>query len=109
VDLLCIVAEPTPVGTLTARRIHALARKLPIVVKSLGVLWNRTDSDVPVAEGLESLEVLACVPEDARVLEASRHGANVFALASDNPALQAVRGMVEQRFPAPQTKVAATR
>jgi CO dehydrogenase maturation factor len=135
VDLLCIVAEPTPVGSLTARRIHELARKLPIVVNGLGVLWNRTTGDGaddfgfrisdcgltktddanphsaignPQSAG-ESLEVLGCVPEDARVLEASRRGENVFALAGDNPALQAVRSMMEQRFPAPQTRLTAKR
>jgi CO dehydrogenase maturation factor len=135
VDLLCIVAEPTPVGSLTARRIHELARKLPIVVKGLGVLWNRTTGDgvgdfgFRIADcGLkktsdanpqsairnpqlvgESLEVLARVPEDAMVLEASRRGESVFMLPGDNAAFQAVRSMVEQRFAAPHTKLTAKR
>jgi CO dehydrogenase maturation factor len=104
VDLLCIVAEPTPVGTLTARRIFDLARQLPIVVKRTGVLWNKNGGDHPAQEGLETLEVLASVPEDALVLEASRRGENVFTLPGESPAYQAMRAMVESLFATPFVK-----
>jgi CO dehydrogenase maturation factor len=77
VDLLCLVSEATSVGALTARRIHELARQLPIVVRKIGVLWNKTECDYPQADAAETLEVLACVPEDAAVLEASRRGTDV--------------------------------
>jgi len=119
VDWLCIVSEPTSVGSLTARRIFELARKLPIVVKEIGVLWNKTDGDYPQAQGgrvglappIPCLapqrddgasptlpEVLACVPEDARVLEASRRGDHVFTLSDDAPAFQAVRTMARKIY-----------
>jgi CO dehydrogenase maturation factor len=104
VDLLCIVSEPTSVGSLTARRIFELARQLPIVVKKIGVLWNKTDCDYPQAQGTQALEVLARVPEDAMVLEASRRGDNVFTLSDDAPALQAVRTMVGRLVATPHTK-----
>jgi septum formation inhibitor-activating ATPase MinD len=45
---------------------------------------------------MEGLEVLAHIPEDMMVLDASRRGENVFALADDSPAFQAVRTMVEK-------------
>jgi CO dehydrogenase maturation factor len=93
VDLLCIVSEPTAVGSLTARRILDLARKLPIVVKEIGVLWNKVDGDDPQTPGLE---VLGGVPQDQMILEASRRGADVFALPDDSPAFQTVRAMVGQ-------------
>ena len=102
VDLLCIVSEPTSVGSLTARRIFELARQLPIVVKEIGVLWNKTDGDCPPIEGLE---VLAHVPEDAMVLDASRRGENVFTLPDASPAFQIVRTMVGRLRTAPRTEL----
>jgi CO dehydrogenase maturation factor len=95
VDLLCLVSEATAVGALTARRIHELARQLPIVVRKMGVLWNKTEGDYPQTEGAGALEVLGCLPEDAAVRDASRRGADVFSLPGDSPAFQAVRAMVE--------------
>lgn len=91
VDLLCLVSEPTVVGALTARRLHTLARQLPIVVKKIGLLWNKANGDCPLIEGLE---VLAQVSEDAQVLEASRRGENIFTLPEDAPAFQVVRALV---------------
>src|SRR4030042_244535 len=121
VDLLCIVAEPTPVGSLTARRIFELAKQLPITVKEIGLLWNKTSRDglgdfgFRIADcGLKKPsdtnpqsaicnpqlagEVLACVPEDAVVLDASRRGEDVFALPGSSPALQTVGAMVERQL-----------
>jgi CO dehydrogenase maturation factor len=91
VDLLCIVSEPTALGALTARRILDLAGKLPIVVRRTGIVWNKMEGDCPPLEGLEPL---ARVPEDAAVLNASRRGDDVFALAEDAPAFRVVRMMV---------------
>ncbi|MBM4026809.1 MAG: hypothetical protein FJ280_15610 [Planctomycetes bacterium] len=93
VDLLCIVSEPTAVGALTAQRILELAGTLPIVVKEIGVLWNKTNGD---DLALDALDVLARVPEDAAVLQASRRGDNVFALVDDSPAYRTVRTLVEK-------------
>jgi CO dehydrogenase maturation factor len=104
VDLLCIVSEPTPVGRLTAQRILDLARQLPIEVRELGVLWNRVEhADSPKGD----YDVIACVPEDARVLEASRRGESVFTLAADSPALQAARTAVERFIGTGCTKLAS--
>ncbi len=109
VDVLCLVAEATPVGALTARRIGELARQLPIVVRKMGVLWNKTESDYPQTEASDPLEVLACVPADAAVLEASRRGDNVFALPADSAALRTVRTMVERLRAATPTKLSSPR
>jgi CO dehydrogenase maturation factor len=95
VDWLCIVSEPTAVGSLTARRIHELAGKLPIAVKEIGILWTKTNGEVP---SLPEVRTLARVPEDALVLEASKRGTDVFALADDSPALQTVRTIVTKIY-----------
>jgi hypothetical protein len=64
-------------------------------------VWNKDSGDHPAPEGLE---VLASVPEDALVLEASRRGENVFTLPGESPAFQAIRGMVESLFATPFVK-----
>jgi CO dehydrogenase maturation factor len=104
VDLLCIVAEPNPVGVLTARRIFDLAGKLPIVVRRTGVLWNKNGGDPQRPEGLEGVDVLASVPEDRLVRGASECGQNVFTLPDNSPAFQVVRTMVESLFRTPIVK-----
>jgi CO dehydrogenase maturation factor len=101
VDLLCIVSEPTSVGSLTARRIFELAKKLPIVVKEMGILWNKIDGECPPTE---ELSVLARVPQDSLVLEASRRGEDVFALTDQSPAFQAVRSIVGRLAATPHVK-----
>ena len=37
-DLPCTVAEPTPLGSITAKRISGLAKQLPISVQNIGVI-----------------------------------------------------------------------
>jgi len=95
VDLLCIVAEQTPLGELTARRILALAKQLPISVKRIGVIWNRTDS----FEKLNDIEIFGCVPYDDAVFNASIQGKTIFDIKRNNPALAAVKRILEQKLP----------
>jgi len=96
VDLLCVVSEPTEVGKITARRICGLTKRLPISVGKVGVLWNKTPAEPPVAEEKSDLSVLGCVPEDPLILEASKRGASIFTLSADSRALVAVRTMMEE-------------
>ena len=95
VDLLCIVAEQTPLGELTARRILELAKQLPISVNQIGVIWNRTDS----SEKLDDIEIFGCVPYDDAVLNTSMQGKTIFDIERNNPALAAVKGILEQKLP----------
>ncbi len=95
VDLLCIVAEQTPLGELTARRILALAKQLPISVSQIGVIWNRTDS----FEKLNDIEIFGCVPYDDAVFNALMQGKTIFDIKRNNPALAAVKGILEQKLP----------
>jgi len=93
VDHLWIVAAPTAMGLRTASRIAKIARELPIRVGRVGLILNRSVSGAPaLAKGVEELgiEVLAQIPEDEAVAEASVRGDSIFALGSQSPALQAV-------------------
>lgn len=92
VDLLAIVAEPTVVGITTAQRIIQLTGTLPINIKEIGVIWNKTDTPPQVND----LNVLGCVPVDQAIFHASMKGDSVFDLEPDNPALQAVQHILEK-------------
>ena len=107
VDLLCIVAEPTSIGALTARRIFDLAEQLPIVVRQIGVIWNksRTPSPAPrvpavrhpvedderrtTSDELDGIDIFGHIPYDKAVSDASMQAKTVLDLANDSPALSA--------------------
>ncbi|MHC4621991.1 MAG: ATP-binding protein, partial [Planctomycetota bacterium] len=92
VDVLCITAESSPIGALTAKRIFELAKELPIDVKRIGVVWNRTENP----KQMDGIDTLGCVPYDQALFEASLQGKNIFDLEQDNPALSAVHKILEK-------------
>jgi len=98
VDLLWIVTEATSLGAITARRIFALAKQLPIVVKESGVVWNKVEGAVGCEPRLDGIEMLGRVPMDRSVLDASIQGRTIFDLDPRSPALLAVRRMAEQKI-----------
>ena len=91
VDLLCIVAEPTSIGVITARRIFDLAKELPIIVKRTGVIWNRAENN----KKINGIDILGYVPYDKAVSDASMQSKTVFDLAENSPAFLAVRKILE--------------
>lgn len=94
VDLLCIVAEPTAVGDLTARRIFDLTKQLPISVKETGVIWNRTES----SKKLDEIETFGNIPQDKTIFDASMEGKTIFDLEENSAALSAVRKILELKL-----------
>jgi CO dehydrogenase maturation factor len=92
VDVLCIVAEPTSVGAVTAKRIFDLAGKLPIVVKQIGVVWSRADQ----SKKLNGIDILGHIPYDKAVSDASMQGKTVFDLLDDSSALSAARKILNR-------------
>jgi CO dehydrogenase maturation factor len=98
VDLLCIVAEPTPVGTITAERIISLAKQLPITVKEIDVLWNKTYTHSENKQLPTGVQILGSVPENKDVLAASMKNKTVLDLGEDNAALSAVRAALQGKL-----------
>lgn len=98
VDVLAVVAEPSRVGIVAAERILELVTRLPIAVKRVGVIWNRTENPPAWRKVDGGVEVFGCVGEDEAVLRASMQGRTVFELEADNPAFSAVRAMLEYRL-----------
>jgi CO dehydrogenase maturation factor len=94
VDLLCIVAEVTPLGAVTTQRIFELAGQLPISVKNIGVIWNRTDNEGE----LDGIDVFGCVPYDKALLDASMRGETIFSVEGQSPALLAVGSILEHNL-----------
>jgi len=96
VDILCIVTNPTAVGLVTARRIYDLAGQLPIGVGRIGVTWNNvTDTESVEQEIGNVVETFGHIPYDTAVFDGSMQGTTVFDLEQSNPALEAVRNMLE--------------
>jgi len=93
VDVLAIVAEPTVVGITTARRIIELTETLPINIKEIGVIWNKTDTPPEI----NGINVLGCVPVDEAIFRASMKGGAVFDLPDDNSALLAIQKIIERK------------
>lgn len=94
VDVLCIAAEATPIGEITARRICELATKLPISVKKVGVIWNRSK----IGKELDDIETLGSVPYDKTVVDAAMQGRTIFDLEPDSPAFAAVQAILEEKI-----------
>lgn len=94
VDLLCIVTESTPLGVVTARRICELAKRLPVSVKEIGIVWNRSEN----IKQLEGIESFGCVPYDQAVFDASMQSKRIFDIEQDSAALLAVREILEQKL-----------
>jgi CO dehydrogenase maturation factor len=94
IDLLCIVTESTPVGVITAKRIFELAKRLPISVKEIGIVWNRSEN----VKQLEAIESLGCVPYDEAVFDASMQNKTIFDVEQDSPAFLAVRKILQQKL-----------
>ena len=98
VDLLCIVAEPNPIGSVTVKRISDLARKLPIGVKRIGAIWNKVldQSDSDTRDYLvDTVETFGHVPSDTAVFDNAVRGKTVFELEKDNPAYSAMDNILE--------------
>jgi CO dehydrogenase maturation factor len=94
VDLLLIVGEPTIVGKVTAQRIAELTGKLPISVKQIGVIWNRTDKLVE----LDGISILGCVPHDQILMDAAIEGKTIFDIPDDSPALLSIQNILKENL-----------
>ena len=94
VDLLCIVAETTAAGRVTARRISELATHLPILVRKTGIIWDKSKD----GEELDGVGTLGFVPCDNAVASASMQGKMVFDVDASSLAISAVRKIVERKL-----------
>jgi CO dehydrogenase maturation factor len=91
VDVLFIVAEQTPIGSVTAKRIFALAKQLPISVKQIGIIWNIADSN----KKLNGIDIFGHIPYDKDVFDTSMQGNTIFDIKEKNTAFLAIQKILE--------------
>jgi len=94
IDLLCIIAEATPLGAITAQRIFELADKLPISIKQIGVLWNKMQSP----QQLETIENLGYIPYDEALYKTLNQGKTIFDIDEKSQAFSAVKEMLQKQM-----------
>jgi CO dehydrogenase maturation factor len=94
VDLLCIVAEPTVIGEVTAKRIAQLVSNLPIEIKQAGVIWNMADNGL----ALDGIDELGCIAYDQGLYDTARQSKTIFDLDKDNPAFLAVKEIIKKNL-----------
>ncbi len=100
VDVLVVVMNPTLPSIRAAQRILELSRQLPVRIARRVALVNRAgaagDAE-SIARELAGLQAqrLPDVPQDDEVEAAGAVGKNVFRLRQDNPALMAIRNVVQ--------------
>ena len=94
IDLLFIIAEPGPIGQVTAKRIFELTRQLPITVKRSGIIWNRANS----VHDMDGIESLGFVPYDKVILDCSMQSKTIFDIEINSPAFLALREIIEQEL-----------
>ncbi|HIJ72335.1 MAG TPA: AAA family ATPase [Planctomycetes bacterium] len=94
IELLCIIAEATPLGAITAQRIFELANKLPISIKQIGVLWNKVQSP----QQLDTIENLGFIPYDESLYETLNRGKTVFDIQEDSPAFSAIKAVLSEKL-----------
>jgi CO dehydrogenase maturation factor len=87
VDLLFIVAETTPIGIVTIKRIFELTESLPIKVGKIGVIWNKENGN---GHELEGVNTLGCIPYDEAITKACADGGTIFDIDENNAAFSAV-------------------
>ena len=94
VDLLCIVAEATPLGAMTAQRIFNLAGTLPVSIKRTGLIWNK----VRTPQRLETIELLGSIPYDESLEQVGCEGRTIFDIAEDNEAYTALKQILARKL-----------
>jgi len=109
VDILCIVTEPTSLGAETAKRIFELAKRLPVSIKEIGVIWNENRGQSLVArdskqrqqdvrDEMGELKTFGYIPFDEFLFNASRQGKTVFDIDENSPSLLAVSKIFEEKL-----------
>jgi CO dehydrogenase maturation factor len=98
VDVMIIVTDPSSMGFQTARRIKELAKEVHIEFKKIYLVGNKFTPEMkPILEDEASkmgVEYAGNIPYDDNILRYNFTGQPLVKLPPENPALQAVRGIL---------------
>ncbi len=90
IDILIIVANPTPVSFRSARRVYETTQKLKLNIKKSYLLVNQIRAEFPQKEESFDVELLGNLPYDEEILKASVNGSSIFTLPETSIAKKAV-------------------
>lgn len=102
-DVLLIVSDHSRKGIQSALRIADLAKELELDIKRMGVVINRApggQADPRLLKDVEErgLEVTGVIPEDEGITRFDMEGRSVLELPEEDPAVQAVKGILRGIF-----------
>ncbi len=95
IDILIIVANPTPVSFKSARRVYETAQKLKLNIKKSYLLVNQIGTEFPQKEESSDLEVLGNLPYDEEILKASANGNSIFDLPETSLAKKTIAELMQ--------------
>ncbi len=100
VDIMVIVTDPSALGFQTAKRIKELAKEVRIDFKKVYLVGNRSShvmENMILKISIEfGIELAGAIPEDKVIQEFNLKGKSMIELPLDNPALAAVKKIVER-------------
>jgi CO dehydrogenase maturation factor len=71
IDFLFIIAEPTPIGEVTAQRISGLTKTLPISIKQTGIIWNKSDTTKDIDSVLDIADNSPAITAVRQILDST--------------------------------------
>lgn len=95
VDVVLLVAEPTPKSIEVARRAADLAREKAVGTLVVVASRVRDEEDVGAIRAVFPDEELVAVPYDDAIIAADRHGVSPLDHAPEAPAVRALQGLAE--------------
>ena len=99
VDLMLVVADRTPTGLKSAKRIAQLARELEVVNGQIGLVLNRVPDGDTCAESMSvdtGLAALGCIPDDPRIEDFELRSEPLLGLPRDCTAVTALSDILER-------------
>jgi CO dehydrogenase maturation factor len=101
VDLMIMVSDPSVRGMDTVRRLHGLTEEMGIAYRWLAVVVNRLRRNELPAHAktlIDSMNAgyVVVLPDDETIVERSEEGISLAGLASDNPVVAKIDGLLDQ-------------
>ncbi|MGQ9700597.1 MAG: ATP-binding protein [Candidatus Bipolaricaulaceae bacterium] len=97
VDVLLLVAEPTPVSLRAASRVKEIAEALELRIGKMALVLNRVKEEIDLSQAERiSVPLAGCIPMDPKVEELWAQGLPLRHLPENSPARQAMRKILEK-------------
>lgn len=95
INILLMIAEPTPRGVLTAERLYEMAKSLELSIDKFYLLINKVRKEYPW-EVSSDLALLGEIPEDEIILQFEGEGKSFLSLPSSSLAMKKMDEFLEK-------------